>query len=201
MTLVSEARATRFGVGTVTVAAVGAWSAYAVIGGIEPNGRHFLELAGMRLVLFAALLAFGLSLAGRVPRVLTLGLVLSGLGAAAYLVGAVGAVGTDGWSFDPLADPSAEPPWYLMVIGLSANVFSLGAILVGIAGRAAGWPAAAVALGGALYPLLLFPIQPFGVTIGHLLWLLPWLALGVWMSRTGSRQATVGTAETTARHP
>ena len=104
------------------------------------------------------------------------------VGAATNLVGGIGSVLTDGWSHDPFGQGALpSPPWYAYVIGLSAFLFAVGGILVGIAGRSSGWPAIAAVLGGVLYPMTfvmqgLFGHNP-GDLLGHLIWIAPWFAL------------------------
>lgn len=171
-------RAVPIGVGYITAAVIVGWLVYiALAGGLAPGGRNFLILGAVRIVLFAALLAFArLAFAARglIGRV---GILLAAIGAAAYVTGGIASVTVDGWSFNPMADEAAGPPLYLIVLGLSANLFALGTVLVGIAGRRAGLPAAAVIVAGLLYPLVLFPLQPFGTTAGHVIWLAPYAVL------------------------
>lgn len=97
--------------------------------------------------------------------------------------GGVGAVLTDGWSFDPFAPGGpAEPPWYAYLVLVGAMVFTLGAILVGVAGRRGGWLAVAVILGGILYAAAI----PLGA-YGHVVWVAPWFALALGLaSKSGA---------------
>jgi hypothetical protein len=166
------------GVGYITAAVITAWLVYVTLaGGLVPGGRNFLILGAVRIALFAALIAFARLAIARTGLVGRVGFLLAAVGAAAYVGGAVASIAVDGWSFNPMADGNADPPLYLIVLGLSANLFALGTVLVGIAGRAGGWLAAAVVLAGLLYPLVLFPLQPFGTTAGHVVWLAAYLVL------------------------
>ena len=80
------------------------------------------------------------------------------------------------WSYDVFAETAAtEPPWYAYVLGLTGILFALSTVLVGIAGRAAGWLAAAVVVAGASFPLAF----ALGDTAGHVAWLVPWLVVAV----------------------
>jgi hypothetical protein len=180
-------------VGRAVTAVIVAWIVLVVIGGLEPIGRHFVLLGALRVALFVALLAFAAAFVVRGGWLGRLGIVAAALGAGANLVGGVGSVVTDGWSYNPFG-PGPEdlaPPWYAYVIGLSAFVFAVGSILTGIAGRSGGWLAVAAVLGGVLYPATvvmqgLYGHDP-GDLLGHLIWIAPWLALTVGLSRVAPR--------------
>lgn len=185
-------RPARVNAGHVTVAAIVAWLGYVLVGGLESVGRHFVILGAMRVVLFGALLAFALASGAQARRLGRAGLGLAGVSALANLVGGVGAVATDGWSYNPFAPEldDVAAPWYAYVIGLSALAFAIATILVGIAGRGSTRMTTPVVLGGALYPLVFVLQGPLGAstggTVGHILWLAPWLVLGAALSRTTS---------------
>ena len=145
---------------------------------MEGTGQHFVVLGALRVVLFGALLAFAVTVAAhtRAPR--TGRARHRRVGAAAYLFGGVGAVATDGWSFDVFAgDGEFEPPWYAYVIGLSGILFAVGTILVGIAGRSGGRLAVAVILAGVMFPAVFALQSPLGFAGAHIVWLLPWTVL------------------------
>ena len=72
---------------------------------------------------------------------------------------------------------AVDPPWYAYVLGLSGAAFAIGTILVGIAGRSAGRLAAAVILGGAMFPVVFALEAPLGHAGAHLVWLIPWMVL------------------------
>ncbi len=175
-------------VGPVVTAVIAIWVVVVVVGGLESVGRNFLMLGALRLALFAALVGLALAVAAHRSRLGFLGLVTAAVGAGANLIGGVGSVITDGWSHNPFgAGADAAPPWYAYVIGLSAAIFAVGSILTGIAARSAGWPAVAAVLGGVLYPMAfvmqgLYGHNP-GDLLGHLIWIAPWLALAVGLSR------------------
>ena len=119
--------------------------------------------------------------------------------AVTNLVGGVGAAVTDGLGYNPFLDTSSPvTPWYAYVIGASGILFAVGTVLVGLAGRSAGWLGAATILAGACYPLAYFLQMPLGETtgavVGHLLWIAPWLALAVGLARGEQDAGTV-------RHP
>ena len=74
------------------------------------------------------------------------------------------------------------------MIGLSAFLFAVGTIITGIVGRSAGWLAVAAVLGGVLYPMT-FVMQGVlgsdpGDLVGHLIWIVPWVALTFGLSRS-----------------
>lgn len=172
-----------------TAALTGAFIVYILIVGLEGTGRHFLELGLIRLVLFASLLVFARWSGALERRLGKVALALNGASALAYVGGAVGAVATDGWSYDVFgATASTEPPWYAFVLGLSGLVFAVSTLLVGISGRSAGRLAAAPIIAGLSFPLV------FGLddTLGHAAWLSPWLALaiGLVLARSGDVGST-----------
>jgi len=175
-------------VGRVVTAVIAIWVVVVAVGGLEPVGQHFLMLGVLRLALFAALVGLALAVAAHRSRLGGLGLLAAAIGAGANLIGGVGSVVTDGWSYDPFgAGADAAPPWYAYVIGLSAFIFAVGSILTGIAARSAGWLAVAAVLGGVLFPMTfvmqgLYGHDP-GDLLGHLIWIVPWLALAVGLSR------------------
>ena len=181
------------GVGKAITAVIVAWIVLVVIGGLEPIGRHFVLLGVLRVALFVALLAFAAAFVVRDSRLGRLGIAAAALGAGVNLVGGVGSVVTDGWSYNPFGPGTEDlgPPWYAYVIGLSALVFAVGSILVGIAGRSGGWLAVAAVLGGILYPATIVMQGHYGHDpgdlLGHLIWIAPWLALTVGLSRVAPR--------------
>lgn len=177
-----EGRAnTRIGVGHVAAAAIAVFVVYALVGGLEATGRHLVELGALRVVLFGALLAFAQGSGAGGRRLGRAGLVVAAVTAVTYLAGAIGAVATDGWSYDPF-NPSLErvdPPWYAYVIGASAFLFALGTLLVGIAGRTGNRLAVAVILAGAFFPLVFVLESVLGAAGAHAVWLAPWMVLSV----------------------
>lgn len=189
MNITQTPAAPRFGVGHVAAAAIAAWVIYALVGGLDTIGRHFVVLGGLRIVLFAALLTFALSVGAHTHGLGRLGILIAAVGAAGFLVGSIGSVATDGWSYDPFA-PEVEalsPPWYAYVIGLSGMLFALGTLLVGIAARSSGRLALAVILAGLLFPLA-FALDGYG----HIIWLLPWMALAAGLIATPTGAAKHG---------
>lgn len=178
MNVTHEPRASRFGAGHVALAVIAAWIVYVLVGGLEGTGQHFVVLGALRVVLFGALLAFAVAVGANAGRLGRAGLAIAAVGAGAYLLGGVGAVGTDGWSFDVFAgDGEFEPPWYAYVLGLSGILFALGTILVGIAGRSSGRLSVAVILAGALFPVVFALQEPLGFAGAHIVWLVPWMVL------------------------
>ena len=179
-----ERPATRIGVGHVAAAAIAVFVVYALVGGLEGTGRHFVELGALRIVLFGTLLAFAQGSGASARRLGRAGLALAGLTAVTYLAGGIGAVATDGWSYDVL-DPDVEgdPPWYAYVIGASAILFTLGTLFVGIAGRAGGRMAVAVILAGVLFPIVFVAESALGFAGAHTVWLIPWMVLAVGLVR------------------
>jgi hypothetical protein len=165
--------------GKVAGAVIGSFMVYALIVGLEGTGRHFVEIGGLRMVLFAALLAFARASGALARRSGRFGVGLAGVAAVAFLGGGIGAVLTDGWSFDVFAADAGDPPWYAYVIGASGILFALATVLVGAAGRSAGRLSTAVILGGATFPLA-FALGP---TAGHVAWLVPWMILAVGLAR------------------
>ncbi len=176
MNAIERPRDAAFGAGHVAAAVIAAWIVYALIGGLDTIGRHFVVLGALRVVLFGALLAFALAVGAHTRRLGRVGLVVAGVGAAGYLLGAVGSVATDGWTYDVFADAAASPPWYAIVLGLSGILFALGTVLVGIAGRSGGRLAVAVILAGALFPAVL-ALSSVSHAAGHIIWLVPWMVL------------------------
>ncbi|MGI9085240.1 MAG: hypothetical protein ACR2FE_08090 [Aeromicrobium sp.] len=182
------------GAGRAVAPVIAVWVVFVVAGGLEPIGRHFLVLGLLRVSLFVALLGFAAAFVARSGLLGRLGLGAAAIGAGLNLLGGIGSVITDGWSYDPFGPGSAlEPPWYAYVIGLSAFVFALGSILTGVAGRSGGWLAVAAVLGGVLYPMAfvmqgLYGHDP-GDLLGHLIWIAPWLALTIGLARSGRSSA------------
>lgn len=167
--------ATTTGVGYLAAAVFAAWAVFALLGDLQPNGRHLLVLGALRIVMLGALLAFAAKAGADATRFGRFALGTATLGAVVNLAGGVGAVLTDGWSFNPFAPGGpAEPPWYAFLVLVGAMVFALGTILVGVAGRGAGRLAVAVVLGGVLYAVAF----PLGL-VGHLVWVAPWFALAL----------------------
>lgn len=167
------------------VAAIAAFVVYILIVGLEGTGRHFLELGVLRVVLFVALWSFARSSGARDRRLGKAALAVNGAMALGYVGGAIGAIATDGWSYDVFGPTApAEPPWYAYIIGLTGILFALSTVLVGIAGRAAGRLAAVVVVAGASFPLAIV----LGDTTGHVAWLVPWLVVaGALAGRHASR--------------
>ena len=181
----NESRSTTTSVGYVLAAVIAAWVVFALLDELEPNGRHLLVLGALRIVMLGALLAFAAKVGADTTRLGRFGLGAAALGAVVNFVGGVGAVVTDGWSFNPFAPGGpAEPPWYAFLVMAGAMVFTLGTILVGVAGRRAGWLAVAVILGGALYAAV-----PLGAYF-HLVWVAPWFALALGLTSTSSPVAS-----------
>ena len=173
------------GAGLVAAGAIAAFSIYALIGGLEGTGRHFVELGALRIVLFGALFAFARDAGADERRLGRVGLVIAGVSAVAYLAGGVGAVVTDGWSYDIFASGSdIDPPWYAYVLGLSGVLFALGTIFVGIAGRSGSTLAPAVILGGAMFPVVFALQDALGDAGAHVVWLVPWMVLSVGLIRS-----------------
>ena len=189
MSTIARPHASIRGVGYITAAVILAWAAYFLVNELEPNGRNFVVLGALRVVLFGALLSFARLAGAQARRVGRVGLVMAAAGAVLTLAGGIGAVATDGWWFDPFAPDAVCTCSYAYVIGLGALVFALGTTLVGVAGRSGGWLAVAVVLAGVLYPAV-FILQPFGHFVGHAVWLVPWAALAVGLSTDPSRTAS-----------
>lgn len=165
--------------GCVAAAAIAVFAIYAIVGGLNATGQNFVVLGALRAVLFGALLAFAFTAGAQATRPGRIGIAVAAVAAAFYLAGGIGAVVTDGWSFDVFApeNDAIDPPWYAYLLGLSGVLFALGTILVGIAGRPSGRLAAAAILGGAMFPLV-FALEPsLGHAGAHLVWLVPWMVL------------------------
>jgi len=178
MNVIERPRATALGAGHVAAAVIAAWVVYALVGGLDATGQHLLVLGALRIVLFGALLAFAHAVGAHERRLGRVGLAMAGGCAVLYLVGGIGAVATDGWSFDVFASEGDYMPWYAVVIGLSAMLFALGTTLVGVAALSAGKLAVAAILAGVLFPAVL-ALQTFGDIVGHIVWLTPWMVLAV----------------------
>ncbi len=200
MNVTQEPRAARFGAGHVAAAVIAAWIVYVLVGGLEGTGQHFVVLGALRIVLFAALLAFAVAAGAQAGRLGRAGLAVAAVGAAAYLFGGIGAVATDGWSFDVFAgDGEFEPPWYAFVLGMSGVLFALGTILVGIAGRSSGRLAVAVILAGALFPAVFALQEPLGFAGAHIVWLMPWMVLAAGLIAGPADQPRAGLKAAPAR--
>ena len=133
--------------------------------------------------MLGALLAFAAKVGADASRFGRIALAIAALGAAVNLLGGFGAVVTDGWSFNPFGpEGPAEAPWYAFLVLTGAMVFTLGTILVGIAGRRGGWLAVAVILGGVLYAAAI----PLGA-YGHVVWVAPWFALALGLAGRDQR--------------
>jgi len=183
MNVTEQPRVAASGVGYITAAVIAAWVVFVLLDEPEPNGRHLLVLGALRVVMLGALLAFAAVVGADRTRVGRAALAVAALGAIVNLLGGVGAVLTDGWSFNPFAPGGpTEPPWYAYLVLIGAMAFTLGTILLGIVGRRGGWLAAAVVLGGVSYAAAV----PLGA-YGHLVWVAPWfaLALGLATGRSG----------------
>lgn len=182
MNVIDKPRFATTGVGYLTAAVIAAWVVFALVDEPEPNGRHLLVLGALRIVMLGALLAFAARFGADATRFGRFALGAAAVGAVVNLAGGVGAVVTDGWSFNPFAPGGpAEPPWYAFLVLAGAMVFTLGTILVGVAGRRAGWLAVAVILGGVLYAA----VGPLGAN-GHLVWVAPWFALALGLASTSA---------------
>ncbi|MDN5858528.1 MAG: hypothetical protein L0H84_07880 [Pseudonocardia sp.] len=182
MKVTEEPRTANTTVGYVMAAVIAAWVVFALLDELEPNGRHLLVLGALRIVMLGALLAFAAKVGADANRFGRFALGVAALGAVVNLVGGIGAVLTDGWSYDPFGPGgSAEAPWYAYLVMVGAMVFTLGTILVGIAGRRGGWLAIAVILGGILYA----PAVPLGA-YGHVIWVAPWFALALGLATSTS---------------
>lgn len=182
MNVTDKPRAATTSVGYVTAAVIAAWVVFALLDELEPNGRHLLVLGALRIVMLGALLAFAAKVGADATRFGRFALGVAALGAIVNLVGGVGAVLTDGWSFNPFGPGApAEVPWYPYLVLAGAAAFTLGTILVGIAGRRGGWLAVAVILGGILYAVAV----PLGA-YGHLVWVAPWFALALGLATSAS---------------
>ena len=183
-------------VGQLAAVAIVTWVVFALLADLEPNGLHLLVLGGLRIVLLATLLAFAVWSGATSSRLGRVGLGLAAVTAIGSLVGGAGAVVTDGWSYNPFTDPllaGAGPPWYAYVVGASTMLFAVGTIVVGLAGRAAGWPAVAAVAAGVGY-VAAFALQASlgettGAVVGHLIWVAAWLALALGLITSGGRRA------------
>jgi len=181
-------------IGRMVAVVIAGWIILVVVGGLEPVGRHFVILGVLRIALFAALVALAIKTGQHQRRFGVFGLGVAAVGVLANLAGGVGSVVTDGWNYNPFGPgAAASPPWYALVIGLSAFLFALGSILTGVAARSAGWLALAAVLGGLLYPMTIVMQELHGHDPGdlwgHLIWIAPWLVLALGLSRIGSRRA------------
>ena len=181
-------------VGQLAAVTIIGWVAFALLADLEPNGLHLLVLGGLRVVLFATLLAFASWSNATSSRLGRFGLGLAAVTAVGGLVGGVGAVVTDGWGYNPFLDTlPLSTPWYAYVIGASVLLFAVGTIVVGLAGRAAGWPALAAVAAGAGYFATVALQAPLGATtgavVGHLIWIAAWLALALGLMASRGRQA------------
>lgn len=176
MNVIERPRAATSGVGYLASAVIVAWVGFALIDRLEPNGRHLLVLGALRVVLFGALLAFAVKVGATTSRLGRSALAAAAAGAAVNLVGGVGAVLTDGLSYNPFATGASAPapPWYVYLVLIGALLFALGTVLVGVAGRRGGWLAVAVILAGVLYVVAV----PLGA-YGHLVWIAAWFALAL----------------------
>lgn len=174
MNVTYQPRAASTGVGSLAATVIAAWAAFAVLGDLEPNGRHLLVLGALRVVLFGLLLAIAIRMAATSRLLGRAGLVVAGVGAAVNFVGGAGAVITDGWSYNPF-DPSSDaaPPWYAYLVLAGGLLFVLGTVLVGIAGRSAGLQAGIVIAAGVLYGAAALG------ALGHLIWVAPWIVLAL----------------------
>jgi len=167
----------------ICLAAGVAFLSYILLAGLDTTGRHILVISLVRLSFLAGLIAVAATV--RLSRGLSrVGLGLAAVSAVLNLVGAIGWVVTDGWSYNAFdADGPDSPPWYAYVIGSTAILFAFGTILAGIAAiRARVKPALAVAvlLAGLFFPAaLLGDAVGLGAAIGHAFWTLPWLAVGL----------------------
>ncbi len=176
--------------------AAGAFVIYALIVGLEGTGRHFLEIAIVRIALLGGLIGFSRWSGAHARRLGRIGTGVAAVATVAFFAGAVGALATDGWSYDVLAEGDVDPPWYAYIIGLSGIVFALGTVLLGIAGRSAGSLAKLVIVAGATFPL----VFALGPTAGHAAWLTIWTMLGVGLVRTATADGLGGPVGSPAAH-
>ena len=188
MEAISRPTPVRVGAGHVAAAAIAAFVVYVFVGGLEGTGRHFLELGALRVVLFGALFAFALGSGAHARRSGRAGLVIAGVAAVGFVAGAVGAVATDGWSYDIFGSSEVEAPWYAYVIGASGILFAVGTLLVGIAGRAGSRVAVFVIAAGAMFPLVFILEAPLGAAGAHAVWLVPWMAVAIGLIRAPAPQ-------------
>ncbi len=183
MNVTQESRSTITSVGYVLAAVIAAWIVFAQFDELVPNGRHLLVLGALRIVMFGALLAFAAKVGADATRFGRISLGVAALGAIVNFIGGVGAVLTDGWSYDPFGpEGAATPPWYAYLVLVGAMVFTLGTILVGIAGRRGGWLAIAVVLAGVSYAA--FPLGAYG----YVVWVAPWFALALGLAASSSER-------------
>ena len=177
MSATAQQRLAATGVGYVAAGVIVAWVVFAILGDLQPNGRHLLVLGALRVVLFGLLLAVAVRIGATRGLLGRTGLVLAGVGAAVNFLGGAGAVITDGWSYNPFEPGSdAPPPWYAYLVLAGGLLFALGPVLVGIAARSASLLAGVVVAAGVLYAgAILGPL-------GHLVWIAPWLVLACLMA-------------------
>ncbi len=172
---IERPRAATSSVGYLTIAVLAAWIVFAAADTLEPNGRHLLVLGALRVVLLGALLTFASVVGADRSRAGRVVLAVAGLGVALNFVGGVGAVLTDGWSYNPFAAGVTAPaPWYAYLVGVGAILFAVGTVAAGIVGRSGGWLALAVVLSGLLY----LPAVALGPD-GHFVWAAAWVVVGV----------------------
>lgn len=166
-----------------------AWLAYALLGGLTTIGRHFVPLALLRIALLGALVTFA-RVSGVGQRLGRTGLVVAAIGAALNLIGGVGSVVMDGWTFDPFGAAgetrTGSELWYAYVIGLSSFVFAIGTTLVGIASRSTSWLRISAILAGVLYLVAI----PLG-TPGHFIWIAPWIALAAGLATGADNRRSI----------
>lgn len=160
----------------VLLAACALWVAYAVLGDFDTIGRHFIALAVLRVAMLALLFAIARTASARSSGLGRTGLALAAAGAALFLVGALGAVATDGWNFNPLGTAaearSDASLWYAYAIGMGFFLFTIGVVLVGIAARSVGWPAAVLILTAVVH----VASSPWPLA-AHLLWVTGWMVV------------------------
>lgn len=164
--------------GRALLAVISVWTVWALVDTLEPVGRHFLGLGALRVAMLVALIAFAVAAGARERRLGRAGLAVATLGAAMYVVGGIGSVATDGWSYHPFEDGgTAGPPWYAFVIGFAGMLFALGTALVGFAGHGHRLRVPVI-LAGVLFPPAVALSQAHDLA-GHLVWVAPWVVVGL----------------------
>ncbi len=167
-----------------------AFLAFAAATGLPGNARSFVVLGALRVVLFAALLAYVVH-SGTSSRLGRVGLGFVAVTTVSYLVGGIGAAVTDGWSLDVLTEENTTyTPWYAYVLGASFLVYAVGTLLVGLATRRARpGPARALMAAGLVAPFAIGVSESVGHVAGHTLLLAPWLVFTALVAAPGRRLA------------
>ena len=162
-----------------------AFLVYIGVAGLGTTGQHLFVISLARLGFLVGLGAI-VAASRRQSRLLYGGFTLAVVAAVFNLVGAISHIAIDGWAFDPFSGAlaAAQPPVYSMIIGLTAVLFALGTILVaiGLLRQKASTRLAWVTLfAGVLYAVAI-PLA----ALGHIIWTIPWLVLGLLMLATKS---------------